>query len=409
MQIRTLFVSLVLNLLLASSATAQYVHPIYQDSDSIIAKDENTLYFRLQNVNYFKNNEYFGEIIPGYTLPGFDLTPLLVYHPTKNTKLEAGYQLKLRLGEFDDMERVTFLRFHWMIRDWASMVLGTLYSHNSHGLPEPLMNPELSFHSRRDQGLQFLFDRKYWEADAWVSWDEFIWFGDRKNERVWGGLSAKLKFGNKDNRFEIPLYVTADHSGGQIDATWNPATTELNIGSGLRYKRQIGGFVKQIEVSSEVFGYANDLPQEQDIFRVRRLMHTGAFIPINEDRYTIEVETTRPVSRTILDQGYGSLSRLVVDMKYWKASLGYWYGYNFDSPRGEYVYHSKSPFTRQIMSKRQLAHLHGSYRRNIAKGMKVVLALDTYYLIEEATTDLGMGVYLYFNRDFFLGKFKGTN
>ncbi|NER04433.1 MAG: hypothetical protein F6K17_18370, partial [Okeania sp. SIO3C4] len=221
---------------------------IYRDRDSIIAKEENTLYFRFQNANFFKNNEYFGEVIPGYTLPGFDFTPLLIYHPTKNTKLEAGYQLKLLFGKDNDMDRASFLRFHWQIREWFAVILGTLYSHNSHNLPEPIMNPEFSFSTIRDEGLQFLINRKNWKADLWVSWDDFIWFGDAANEKVWGGLSGKLKFDIGTSRLEIPVYVTADHTGGQIDATDNPSTTELNVGSGLRFKKSLSGFVKQIEI-----------------------------------------------------------------------------------------------------------------------------------------------------------------
>ena len=50
----------------------------YQNTNIQLA-DTSKLFLQLDNTNFIKNNEYFGDIAEGYTLLGFNLTPKLVY------------------------------------------------------------------------------------------------------------------------------------------------------------------------------------------------------------------------------------------------------------------------------------------------------------------------------------------
>jgi len=44
----------------------------------------------LNAFTFFKDNEYFNDIVQGYTLFGTQLNPQLVYYPTKDLRLEGG-------------------------------------------------------------------------------------------------------------------------------------------------------------------------------------------------------------------------------------------------------------------------------------------------------------------------------
>ncbi len=44
---------------------------------------ENKLFFRLENNNFFKNNEYFGDYTEGYTLIGYTIQPTFMYYAGK--------------------------------------------------------------------------------------------------------------------------------------------------------------------------------------------------------------------------------------------------------------------------------------------------------------------------------------
>ena len=48
---------------------------------------------KVESVEFLKDNEYSGGIQKGYTLPGFRLSPRLIFFPHDNIKLEAGAYL----------------------------------------------------------------------------------------------------------------------------------------------------------------------------------------------------------------------------------------------------------------------------------------------------------------------------
>ena len=58
--------------------------------NSTEVKDSNALYFNFSNANFLWNNEFFSDIIEGYTLIGYHVTPQLQYHFSPNFKIDAG-------------------------------------------------------------------------------------------------------------------------------------------------------------------------------------------------------------------------------------------------------------------------------------------------------------------------------
>ena len=49
-----------------------------------------TLFFELDNISFFKDNEFEGQQSKGYSLPGLWLQPKLTYQPLDAIRLEAG-------------------------------------------------------------------------------------------------------------------------------------------------------------------------------------------------------------------------------------------------------------------------------------------------------------------------------
>lgn len=118
----------------------------------------NELRFNLYNYNFFVNNEYKGERVSGYTLPGFRLTPTLSYSLEENLFIEGGVSLlhywgankypnvvysNLPSWAGDQFQRgvhaVPFFRAVWQINRSLRFSLGNIDYRNLHGLSEPLI------------------------------------------------------------------------------------------------------------------------------------------------------------------------------------------------------------------------------------------------------------------------------
>ena len=85
-----LIIFLLIQIFSIQIVSAQLFPPSFYRSAQIDSSLDNTLSFRIENSNFFKNNEYFNDIIQGYTLIGWFINPKLIYYPAKNAKIEAG-------------------------------------------------------------------------------------------------------------------------------------------------------------------------------------------------------------------------------------------------------------------------------------------------------------------------------
>ena len=88
---------LILILVFVSSTTiitAQEFFPkSFIEPTAINEKQVGELYFNIRNTNFVRNNEFFNNIVEGYTLIGYFVDPTISYTPSKNTKIEAGVHL----------------------------------------------------------------------------------------------------------------------------------------------------------------------------------------------------------------------------------------------------------------------------------------------------------------------------
>ena len=62
---------------------AQRAEHVYRTDYHINPENDGALFFELDNISFFKNNEYAGSMMDGYTLPGLWVQPKLVYYPLR--------------------------------------------------------------------------------------------------------------------------------------------------------------------------------------------------------------------------------------------------------------------------------------------------------------------------------------
>ena len=76
-----------------SFLSAQIPENVYKSDYHISPESVGQLFVSIDNLNFFKDNEFSGSYMKGYTLPGFWFQGKAVYYPLKNLKFEAGVHL----------------------------------------------------------------------------------------------------------------------------------------------------------------------------------------------------------------------------------------------------------------------------------------------------------------------------
>lgn len=239
-----------------ASLSAQIQDDVFRRSYLLSPDNRHQLTLDIDNLNFFQNNEFKGNVDEGYTLPGLWLQPRVAYQPLSNLKLEAGvhmlyysgakqypsggYQgLPYRSGGSGGKGLHTRPFFRVQLsgfNDRLNLVLGNLYGGANHRLIEPLYNPELNLSSDPESGLQLLFNSTCFDLDAWIDWQNFIFRQDNQQEQFTLALSSRIRFGH--SHWYLPLQLVAQHWGGEIqDQEYHGISSLLNAATGLCYDR----------------------------------------------------------------------------------------------------------------------------------------------------------------------------
>ena len=217
---------------------AQIPDRVFKTDFQIDPEKKGELSVEFDNLSFFKDDEYTGSFMKGYTLPGLWLQAKAVYYPLEMLKLEAGVHLQRFWGAnrypnmaYQDIAHwkgdqyqkgfhaLPWFRAQVALSDHVNIVLGDLYGAANHNLIEPLYNPELNMVADPEMGLQLLYNSRRFDLDVWVNWESFIFKEDIHQEAFTVGLSTRFKFNDPDSRFHFyaPLQVLAQHRGGEID------------------------------------------------------------------------------------------------------------------------------------------------------------------------------------------------
>lgn len=351
-----------------------YPRSFYEEkySDSL----ENSLIFRIDNSNFLKNNEYFNEIVQGYTLIGYHLSPEFVFYPSKSSTLEAGVHL-LKYSGIDGYTKIQpTLRFSIRPSKSLEIIMGTLKGSTNHRLSEPLFDFEKFFVENVENGLQFLIGSHFYEGDIWINWQEFIFKNDTNQERFTLGLSNRFILLNKEGKHQvsIPLQSIFVHQGGQINETSEPVLSFNNTAIGLNYSYSFP------PISIQKIG----------------------FEPLFIFYYDMESNHNLPFKK-----GFGIYNQIFASFSTINIKLAHWHGDSYISFRGNPVFHSHSTVNPDFVEKkRDLMTLRLDYEKKWTGGIHLGAGFETIYNINNGNLDYWYLFYIHFNRDFFIHRFR---
>lgn len=242
---------------------------------NIDPQDEGQLTLEISNFSFFKDNEWNGDVTPGYTLPGLWIQPKISYQALPQLTVEAGVHSLIYSGTtkypntiYQDIAEwkgtqyhsgthlLPYFRAHVQLNK-LHFILGNLYGGNNHRLPDPLYSSELNMTADPESGLQMLYDNKRLHLDLWANWESFIFKGDHHRESFVFGTNTQYSF---TPRLKASLAILAHHRGGEIDTfTVNSVNTVMNASFGVSYSSPVNlSWLHSYELSANILGYAQE-------------------------------------------------------------------------------------------------------------------------------------------------------
>jgi len=393
----------------SSTGFAQLVDSLYMKDISIDPLKKGELSVEIDNVSFFKDNEFVTTVQKGYTLPGFWLQLKSVYYPLANMKIEVGVHSIWFWGTtlypafaYKDIAKwegqdyshnvhiLPFFRAHIAFSDNLSVIMGDLYGESAHRLIEPLYNQELNLTSDPENGLQALYKNKWIDLDLWIDWMTYIYKLDTHQEAFWTGLSSRFKVNHPQSRVHVyfPVQGLIQHRGGEIDATNGSTQTIMNgaAGTGITWNVNRGKF-QSVNAEFDMTGY---------IF---------------------------PKGRTSpLERGKGYYAKAEVKFGEFNVRSSYWYCDNFVTIFGNPFFGSVSSKIDGMLYKRpQMLGLSADYVHTLGKGVVFGITGDMFYnvagrmysadtgLYEESSfgsnSNFSFGIYLRFNPSFLIKRY----
>ena len=389
------------------SLKAQIADRVYKTDYHIDPEKARELSVELDNISFFKDNEYTGKFTKGYSLPGLWVQGKAVYYPLRNIKLEAGVHMLIYHGankypsmayqdiaywKGDQYQKgvhvLPYFRAQMALSDHVNIVLGNIYGASNHNLIEPLYNPELNLTADPETGFQVLAGAPWIDLDAWIDWQSFIFRDDTHQEAFTVGLSTRFKLNAPSSTFHcyIPLQILAQHRGGEIDTIRESSVQTLMngaVGAGVTWNidRRI---LKRVNVELDAAGY---------------YQQKGELWPYHK--------------------GIGVYSSAFVDLGNFRVKMGHWICNDFITMFGIPYFGTVSTKKEGMTyDKPQTLFYSIEYSRMFGKHYALGLKADAYQFFPGtmrsangeltspgSTTSFSVGVYFRINPSFLLKKF----
>ncbi|OUO51550.1 hypothetical protein B5F77_10260 [Parabacteroides sp. An277] len=372
---------------------AQVGERVFREESRLDSLRKGELSIELNSLSFFKDDEYAGGFQKGYSLPGFWLQPKLTYQPLKNLRLELGAHLLRYWGAttypcyaYHDIAEwsgeqyqrgfhaLPWFRAEAALSDRFRIVLGDIYGRVSHGLAEPLYNPELNLMADPEAGVQLLYVSRRFELDVWVDWRSFIFREDTHQESFVVGLSSEIKLNAETSpwHFYLPVQALAQHRGGEIDTIYTHSVQTLvngAIGAGAVWNPR-HSVVKRVEAEADAtFSW----------------QQAGDLWPF--------------------DMGAGFYLRTYADLRDFRVKAAYWMCRDFVSVLGSPFYGALSLSDEgRTFDSPQMVTLGAEWSRTLGHGFSIGADIDVYIHLKNATS-FSAGVYLRVNPTFLLKKF----
>jgi hypothetical protein len=362
---------LIFTIIFCMPCPGQQYNSIFFSPHQIKPQHTNKLFFSVNNVNFFKNNEYFNKIEKGYTLTGYFIEPALTYYPSQSVRIKAGAHLLKNYGPkgFEQVQPLISVQVE--LAQNLYLIFGSIYGTIHHRLIEPVYHFERFLEKNNEEGLQFLYDSKRMYADVWLNWEKFIRPGDPFQEEFNAGSFFELRAIEK-NRLNIylPLQLTAKHTGGQINTGNDQVTSVFNTSVGTKIQYGMNNQNNHIWLEGHYVNYFGQVPDEWAFKKGNGLYLQSGLL-------------------------FGPFHILLT---YWKAK-------KYLSPLGNPIYQSMSKTDYSYTeSNRSLLIPEIQYTKRIISGVDIGVRFTGYYDFKHKNPDYSYSIYLLFRRDFFITK-----
>ena len=219
-----------------------------------------TVGLEVDAIAFFQDNEFDGDVVKGYSLPGFRVQPRLTFTPLSQIRLETGFHATIYDGANKYPSYVFHDIAHWKgnqfqrgahalpffratanlhpegpRRSHTTLVLGDIYGGTTHGLLLPLYNPELTLTDDPEMGVQIIVDRRRWHSDLWLNWQSYIYEEDTHQEAFTVGWTQHVVL---PKGFGLSVQLAVQHRGGEQDIKELDlgVQTLANAAAGLDYE-----------------------------------------------------------------------------------------------------------------------------------------------------------------------------
>ncbi|MDI1234520.1 MAG: hypothetical protein PSX81_09575 [bacterium] len=357
-------------LLLLVKVEAQLNNQIFEQNDSLIPRDTQTVRLHFESFNYLRNTEYFDIIETGQTYFGALMQLHLSYQPYKNVLIKGGLQTKHDFGSNNiqaiaPVFSVSIFKHHWRHN------FGMLQATTNLQLIEPMFNIDRAITNRIENGIQSVYKNKGDYFTNWLVWVTPTYRGASNQEQFnTGFVWDKQIIETKKWRIAFPLQGTLAHRGGQINTGSTPIYSRLNATTGLKVKYT---FNKQFSIRTEHYW-----------------LHSSDFSP----------SITQPYKN-----GFASWHTLAIKRNNVELMFNYWAGREWQSPIGAQLFNNYNFYN--VYEHRRVRHMAFTrlfFTQNIYPNLKLDLRFEPFYDFEYKALQYSYSVYLKLNISRNIGK-----
>ncbi|OFX88393.1 MAG: hypothetical protein A2W99_07935 [Bacteroidetes bacterium GWF2_33_16] len=369
---RKIFIVFVFVLCGFSKSFSQTDVSFFNQSYQIIQEDSGKVFLKIDNSNFFKNNEYFGQITDGYTALGFHVTPQIEYSVNTKLKIAGGVHLLKYSGKDEFTKAIPLLSIQYKPLKNLNLIIGNIYGTTNHAIIEPMFEFERYLNNYIENGIQFLWDSKNIHADLWLDWEQYILQGDPFQEEFNVGLSSQINLYQASEKlsFSIDFQNIVRHEGGQVNKKNKPLYTVFNNATGISIDYHVNWkYIEKIRFAPYLVNY-------QDLSPTKNLMYID---------------------------GTAVYSTLELFSKNTGLFLGYWYSEQYITPLGNPLFESISRNKWWVDNPvREILMAKISYQKNLFDGISLSFRVETYSDLINGKMDYSYGLILLFNEKFLL-------
>ncbi len=361
---KKVFLIFVISFLLATSSQAQFFYENWREDNSLMP-DSTKLWLKVQDLSFFKDNEYFNPMWTGYTLLGNSFSTEIQYHFLENLYTKLGYYNLRFWGRDTNYVNCLYFNVLYRLSSRWTLSLGRLAGNLAHGYIEPMLNPESRFLHPIEQGIQFQYSGTHFKTDIWLDWEHFELWNDPFQEWLTQGTVSEFHFDMNKITVRIPIQSIITHHGGQIDTSPLGVETLINSATGL-------------EITSKF-----------------------SDVEIMASQYILTFNDFSPTKKYPFAAGRAFYSLLSLSSTHYQIEIGYWYGDFFITTKGNPIFRNL-PTTnmdwRNIQPQRSLSILKYRYKNAFWGKMRFDVQFEGYYDIFHGNFDYAMGIYLNLNQ-----------